>query len=37
MAETLGKDKVPTAGAALLGFLTSDSYADAYRPTAMLQ
>ena len=37
MAEILGKDKVPTARTALLEFLAKDSYAAAYRPTALLQ
>jgi len=37
MAEILGKDKVPTAHTALLEFLAKDSYAVAYRPTALLQ
>jgi len=37
MAEFLGKEKVPTARTALLEFLAKDSYAVAYRPTALLQ
>lgn len=37
MAEFLGKEKVPTARTALLEFLAKDAYADAYRPTALLQ
>ncbi len=37
MAESLGKDKVPSARTALLAFLAKDSYAAAFRPTAQLQ
>jgi predicted Zn-dependent protease len=37
MAETLGKDRAPTAGSALLAFYTQDSYALLFEPTARLQ
>ncbi len=37
MAKFLGKEKVPTARAALHAFLAKDAYAAAYRPTARLQ
>jgi len=37
MAETLGRDKAPTARSALLEFLSRDSYADAFQPVARLQ
>jgi predicted Zn-dependent protease len=37
MAETLGKDRAPTAGSALLAFYTQDSYAVLFEPTARLQ
>jgi predicted Zn-dependent protease len=37
MAGQLGKDKAPTARTALLEFLTRDSYAAMFRPTARLQ
>jgi predicted Zn-dependent protease len=37
MAEFLGKEKLPTARAALLEFLATDSYAAVFRPTARLQ
>ncbi len=37
MAEFLGKEKVPTAGTALMEFLAKDSYAAAFHPTAQLQ
>ena len=37
MAEFLGKEKVPTARTALLEFLSKDSYAAVFRPTARLQ
>ncbi len=37
MAETLGKEKVPTARTALLEFLAKDSYGAAFLPTARLQ
>jgi predicted Zn-dependent protease len=37
MAEFLGRDKVPTARAALIEFLAKDAYADVFRPAARLQ
>jgi predicted Zn-dependent protease len=37
MAEFLGKEKLPTAGKALLEFLAGDAYAAAFRPMARLQ
>ena len=37
MAETLGRDKAPTARTALLEFFASDSYAEALQPVARLQ
>jgi predicted Zn-dependent protease len=37
MAESLGKEKLPTARTALLEFLAKDTYAVSYRPTARLQ
>jgi predicted Zn-dependent protease len=37
MAETLGKERAPTAGSALLAFYTQDSYAFLFQPTARLQ
>ena len=37
MAEFLGKDKLPTARAALLEFLARDSYAEAFQARAQLQ
>ena len=37
MAETLGKDRAPTAGTALLAFYTQDTYAILFEPTARLQ
>ena len=37
MAEFLGKGKVPTARTALIEFLAKDSYAEAFRPEALLQ
>jgi predicted Zn-dependent protease len=37
MAEFLGKDKLPTARAALLEFLARDSYAQAFQARAQLQ
>ena len=37
MAETLGRDKAPTARTALLEFLAKDSYAQAFQPVARLQ
>lgn len=37
MAGHLGKDKAPTARTALLEFLTRDSYAAMFRPTARVQ
>jgi len=37
MAEFLGKDRLPTARAALLEFLTRDSYAAAFQPRAQMQ
>jgi predicted Zn-dependent protease len=37
MAETLGRDKAPTARSALLEFLARDSYARAFQPVAQLQ
>lgn len=37
MAETLGKDRAPTAGSALLAFYTQNSYALLFEPTARLQ
>jgi predicted Zn-dependent protease len=37
MAEYVGKDKLPTARTALLEFLTTDSYAAVFQPTALRQ
>ena len=37
MAEFLGKDRLPTARAALLEFLAQDSYAAAFKPRAQMQ
>ncbi|HEY8068065.1 MAG TPA: M48 family metalloprotease [Burkholderiales bacterium] len=37
MAESLGKEKLPTARTALLEFLAKDSYAAAFQPAARLQ
>lgn len=37
MAEFLGKDRLPTARAALLEFLARDSYAEAFQPRAQMQ
>ncbi len=37
MAETLGKDRAPTASSALLEFFARDSYAFLFQPTARLQ
>lgn len=37
MAETLGRDRAPTAGSALLAFYARDSYALLFEPTARLQ
>jgi len=37
MAEFLGKDKLPTARAALLQFLSRDAYAEAFQPRAQMQ
>ncbi len=37
MAETLGRDRAPTARAALLEFLARDQWARAFRPVARLQ
>lgn len=37
MAELLGKEKVPTAGKALLEFLATDAYAAVFQPTELLQ
>jgi predicted Zn-dependent protease len=37
MAETLGRDRAPTARSALLEFLSQDAYAEAFQPVALLQ
>jgi predicted Zn-dependent protease len=37
MAETLGRDKAPTARSALLEFLSQDAYAEAFQPVAQRQ
>jgi predicted Zn-dependent protease len=37
MAEYLGKDRLPTARAALLEFLSRDAYAEAFQPRAQMQ
>ncbi|MGA7986696.1 MAG: M48 family metalloprotease [Burkholderiales bacterium] len=37
MAEFLGKDKLPTARAALLEYLARDAYAEAFRARALMQ
>jgi predicted Zn-dependent protease len=37
MAETLGRDKAPTARTALLEFLSKNAYAEAFQPVAQLQ
>lgn len=37
MAETLGRDKAPTARTALLEFLSKNTYAQAFHPVAQLQ
>jgi predicted Zn-dependent protease len=37
MAEFLGKEKIPTAGKALLEFLAREAYATAFQPMARLQ